>query len=195
MTALIVIFGVLLIIAGVALMVTPLMTFMSAGYFIIILFFLWGIYGIVRGVREKRYGMEFFFAILSLILGIIGLIIPNAAAVTNNFILLYLAAGWFIVHGILSIVTGIQSRKEDADTSTLVLCIVLGIFELIIGIYSIAHPAMMAVALGMLIGIYFIETGINAIVIGREAEIMASWGAGGLYGALSTARILADHLG
>ena len=170
MTALIVIFGVLLIIAGVALMVTPLMTFMSAGYFIIILFFLWGIYGIVRGVREKRYGMEFFFAILSLILGIIGLIIPNAAAVTNNFILLYLAAGWFIVHGILSIVTGIQSRKEDADTSTVVLCIVLGILELIIGIYSIAHPAMMAVALGMLIGIYFIETGINAIVIGREAE-------------------------
>ena len=58
MTALIVIFGVLLIIAGVALIATPLMTFMSAGYFIIILFFLWGIYGLVRGIREKRYGAE-----------------------------------------------------------------------------------------------------------------------------------------
>lgn len=170
MTALIVIFGVLLIIAGVALMATPLMTFMSAGYFIIILFFLWGIYGLVRGIREKRYGAEFFFAILSLILGIVGLFIPNAAAMTNDFMLLYLAAGWFIIHGILSIVTAIQSKKEDADTSTVVLCVVLGVLELIIGIYSIAHPAMMAVALGILIGIYFIEAGINVIVVGREVD-------------------------
>jgi uncharacterized membrane protein HdeD (DUF308 family) len=170
MTALIVIFGVLLIIAGVALMATPLMTFMSAGYFIIILFFLWGIYGLVRGIREKRYGVEFFFAILSLILGIVGLVMPNAAAMTNDYILLYLAAGWFIVHGILSIVTAIQSKKEDADTSTVVLCVVLGVLELIIGIYSFVHPAMMAVALGILIGIYFIEAGINVIVIGREVD-------------------------
>ncbi len=170
MTALIVIFGVLLIIAGVALMATPLMTFMSAGYFIIILFFLWGIYGLVRGIREKRYGVEFFFAILSLILGIVGLVVPNAAAMTNDYILLYLAAGWFIVHGILSIVTAIQSKKEDADTSTVVLCVVLGVLELIIGIYSFVHPAMMAVALGILIGIYFIEAGINVIVIGREVD-------------------------
>ena len=56
MTALIVIFGVLLIIAGVALMVTPLMTFMSAGYFIIILFFLWGIYGFSCGVFTALSG-------------------------------------------------------------------------------------------------------------------------------------------
>ena len=170
MTALIVIFGVLLIIAGVALMATPLMTFMSAGYFIIILFFLWGIYGLVRGIREKRYGVEFFFAILSLILGIVGLVVPNAAAMTNDYILLYLAAGWFIVHGILSIVTAIQSKRNGDDTGSMVLCIVLGVLELIIGIYSFVHPAMMAVALGILIGIYFIETGINAIVIGREVD-------------------------
>ena len=143
---------------------------MSAGYFIIILFFLWGIYGLVRGIREKRYGVEFFFAILSLILGIVGLVVPNAAAMTNDYILLYLAAGWFIVHGILSIVTAIQSKKEDADTSTVVLCVVLGVLELIIGIYSFVHPAMMAVALGILIGIYFIEAGINVIVIGREVD-------------------------
>ena len=77
MTALIIIFGVLLIMAGIALIATPLMTFMSAGYFIIILFFLWGIFGLVRGIRDKRYGVEFFFAILSLILGIVGLFIKS----------------------------------------------------------------------------------------------------------------------
>ena len=122
-------------------------------------------------IREAAAnGAEFFFAILSLILGIVGLIMPNAAAMTNDFILLYLAAGWFIVHGILSIVTAIQSKRNGDDTGSMVLCIVLGVLELIIGIYSFAHPAMMAVALGILIGIYFIETGINAIVIGREVD-------------------------
>ena len=170
MTALFVIFGVLLIIAGVSLMATPLITFMSAGYFIIILFFLWGIYGIIRGVREKRYGVDFFFAILSLILGIIGLIIPNAAALTNDYMLLYLAAGWFIVHGILSIVAAIGSKSKGDDTGSVVLCIVLGVLELIIGIYSILHPGMMAIALGILIGIYFIESDINMIVFGREVD-------------------------
>ena len=52
----------------------------------------------------------------------------------------------------------------------MVLCVVLGVLELIIGIYSFVHPAMMAVALGILIGIYFIEAGINVIVIGREVD-------------------------
>ncbi len=52
----------------------------------------------------------------------------------------------------------------------MVLCIVLGVLELIIGIYSFVHPAMMAVALGLLIGIYFIESGINVIIVGREAD-------------------------
>ena len=89
---------------------------------------------------------------------------------TNNFIMLYLAAGWFIVHGVLSIVTGIQSRNAGADTGTMVLCIILGVLELVIGIYSIAHPAMMAVALGILIGLYFIESGINVIITGREVD-------------------------
>ena len=169
-TALAIVFGVLLIIAGIALIATPLMTFMSAGYFIIILFFIWGIFGVVRGIREKSYDMGFFFAILSLILGIIGLFMPDAAAMTNNLVLLYFAAGWFIVHGLLSIVTAIQSKKQGDDTGTVVLCIVLGVLELIIGIYSFVHPAMMAVALGLLIGIYFIDSGINVIIVGREAD-------------------------
>ena len=89
---------------------------------------------------------------------------------TNNFMLLYLAAGWFIIHGILSIVAAIGSKRDGDDTTTVVLCIVLGMVELIIGIYSILHPGMMTIALGILIGFYFIETGINTIVIGREAD-------------------------
>ena len=62
----------------------------------------------------------------------------------------------------------------------MVLGIALGVLEIIIGIYSAAHPAVLAVSLGVLIGIYFIESGANmiylgstvsrAVAIGRELE-------------------------
>ena len=56
---LIVIIGTLMIIGGISLAATPLMTFVTAGYFIIILFFVAGIIGIIRAVYEKRYDRSF----------------------------------------------------------------------------------------------------------------------------------------
>ena len=142
MTALSIIVGVLLIICGVCLLATPLSTFLSIGYFIVILFFVIGVLGVVRGIAGKNYGKDFIFAILSLILGIVGLVIPGAALM-NNFIILYLSAFWFVVRGILSIVSAVESRKLGAGTDVMVLGIVLGVLELIVGGYSIAHPTVM----------------------------------------------------
>ena len=163
---LIVIMGTLMILGGISMLATPLLNFISAGYLIIILFFVWGIFGIVRGISEKCFDKKFFFAILSLILGIVGLFVPGAALM-NNFVILYLAAGWFIVHGVLSIIDAIAAKKDGGDTGTMILGIVLGILEIIMGIYSFAHPAILAVSLGLLIGFYFIESGVNAIIIGK----------------------------
>lgn len=161
----IVIMGVLMILGGISLMATPLMTFVSAGYFIIALFFLAGVVGIIRGISEKNYGKEFLFAILSLILGIIGCVVPGAAAM-NNSIMLYMAAAWFFIHGVLSIVNAFRSKKEGATTGFVVIGVLLGVLELALGVYSVAHPAILAVSLGLLIGFYFIESGVNAIVAG-----------------------------
>jgi uncharacterized membrane protein HdeD (DUF308 family) len=162
----IVILGVLMILGGISLMSTPLITFMSAGYYIIILFFIEGLFGIIRGIHEKKYGKEFFLAVLSLILGIVGLAVPGAAEM-SNYVLLYMAAGWFIFHGILSIVNAIKGRKEGDDFLTMVLGIILGVLELALAIYSIICPTLLAFNLGMLIGFYFIESGISTIVIGK----------------------------
>ena len=161
----IVIEGILMILGGVSLMVTPLTTFVSAGYFIIVLFFVWGIFGVIQGFSEKRYNKEFFFSILSLILGIVGLVVPGAVAMQNS-VLLYLAAGWFIVHGVLTIADAIVSRRKDDGVGGLILGVILGVIELAMGIYSIANPALMAVSLGLFIGAYFIESGMNTIVTG-----------------------------
>ena len=161
----IVIMGVLMIIGGISLLATPLMNFLSAGYFIIILFFVRGIFGIIWGIHEKQYGQAFIFSILSLILGIIGFVVPGAAAM-NNYVMLYMAAAWFFIHGILSIVTAIGNGKQGAGTGATVLGIALGVLELLMGAYSVAHPMLLAVGLGLLISFYFIESGVNAIIIG-----------------------------
>ena len=163
----IVIFGVLMILGGISLIATPLMTFMSAGYCIVILFFFWGLFGIFRGIREQKYGKDFFFAVLSLILGIIGVAVPGIAEMSNS-ILLYIAAGWFVIHGVMSVINAVGMKKEGADTFTWVVGILLGVLELIMAIYSVAHPAMLAVSLGLLIGFYFIESGVSLITAAKE---------------------------
>ena len=52
----------------------------------------------------------------------------------------------------------------------MVLGIILGALELIVGIYSIAHPGVLAVSLGFLIGFYFVESGISKIVDGAARD-------------------------
>ena len=160
----VVILGILMILVGISLTATPLITFMGAGYYIIFLFFICGIYGVIRGISEKRYNKDFFFAILSLILGIIGLTVPGIAEL-NNFILLYMAGGWFVLHGVLTIVNAVRSRQETG-TGLMVVGIILGVLELIMAIYSVAHPALLALSLGLLTGFYFIESGVDQIFIG-----------------------------
>ena len=162
----IVIMGVLMILGGISMLATPLINFMGAGYYIIILFFIWGIFGVARGISEKKYDKNFFFAILSLILGVVGLAIPGVA-VMNDFIILYIAAAWFFIHGIMTIVDGIASD----DGVLKILGIVLGVLEIIMAIYSIAHPAVLALGLGLLIGFYFIESGISMILIGSDYSV------------------------
>ncbi len=164
----VVLLGIFLIIGGISLAATPLITFMSAGYFIIVLFFIWGIAGIIRGVREKRYDKDFFFAILSLILAIVGFATPGAAAL-NSSMLIYMAAFWFLLHGVLSIINAIRTYKEGAGTAVVVIGVILGVLELILFGYSMAHPAVLAVSIGVLIGFYFIESGLNLILIGSVA--------------------------
>ena len=162
---LIVIMSVLMIIGGFALMATPLITFISAGYFIITLFFIYGIFGVIRGISEKRYNKEFIFAAVSLVLGLIGLFVPGAAAM-SNYVLLYMAACWFFIHGILTIVSAVENKKSGAETGAVVLGVILGVLELITAVYSAIHPSVMAVSFGILIGLYFVESGIDAIVVG-----------------------------
>ena len=178
MTVFSVILGVLLIIGGFSFLFTPLVTLMSVGYFIIILFFIAGIYNIARGISQKSYGIDFVFGILSVILGIVMLFIPGATsdtvasdvAIMNDFIILYVAAGWFLIKGILTIWGSIKAKKLGAGTSSIVCGVILGILEIGLTVYSMLHPAVLAIAVAWLLGFYFIEAGISMIAIASTVD-------------------------
>ena len=166
---LIVIIGTLMIIGGISLAATPLMTFVTAGYFIIILFFVAGIIGIIRAVHEKRYDRSFIFSILSIVLGMAGLVTPGAAAM-NNFTLLYMAATWLFVHGVMTIISS-AGKKDKGDTFLKIIGVILGVLEICLCVYSVAHPVVLAINIGILIGLYYIEQGVNTIILGSALSI------------------------
>jgi uncharacterized membrane protein HdeD (DUF308 family) len=166
--------GVLTVIGGISMLATPLFNFLGAGPSIIMLFFINGVVGIVQAMMEGRYEKDFWLAILSVILGLIGVTVPGIADMTNS-ILLYIAAGWFVIHGVMSVINAIRSKSEGVDTVSWVIGIILGVAELILAILSVAQPAMLAISLGLLIAFYFIESGIHMIFLGacisRATEI------------------------
>ncbi len=160
MMAVFIIFGVLMIICGVSCMCTPLITFLDAGYFIVILIGVFGVMSIIRGISKKNFGIGFIFGILSVIFAVCVLFFPGLMLLTDG-ILIYMSAAWFVIQGIFAIITAIQVRKVS---SLWVLQLIMGIIGILLGCYAFFHPLVLALSAGMLIGIYFIEAGIMMIV-------------------------------
>ena len=183
--------GIRLICCGFSFIFTPLASLMSIGYFIIILFFISGIYNIVKGIKSKNYGFDFIFGVLSIILGIVMLFIPDATpaevtegvAALNTSFILYVAAAWFFIKGILTIVGSVKAKKLGAGTGTVACGVILGILEIGLTVYSILHPMVLAFAVAWLLGFYFIETGINMIALANQVDRAKTVAAGAAVGA------------
>ena len=190
-----VILGIILICGGFSFIFTPLSTLMSVGYFIIILFFISGIYNVIRGIKEKAYDFDFFFGILSIVLGIVLLFIPDATpeavatgvALLNSTLILYVAAGWFFIKGILTIVGSIRAKKLGVGNGSVFFGVILGILEIGLTVFSILHPIVLAVAVAWLIGFYFIEAGISMIAIASIVDRVKTDIAGAAVGAAASA--------
>ncbi len=163
MVILSIILGILLIIAGVSCAFTPLGTFMAAGYLICIVMLIFGIVGIVRGFQKKATALEVVVSVLALIVGIVALFRPGDKLVLDT-IVLYLLSAWFVCVGVVSIVESVQDRG-----SGWVLGLIIGIICVILGLYSFVHPMFTAVTAGILIGFFFIGTGISLISFSMAA--------------------------
>ena len=154
MAVLFIILGILLVIVGFSCIFTPLLTFMSAGYFILILVGVFGVLAIIKAVSSKKYGINFVFGILSVIFAVILLFFPDVLVLTNG-LMLYLTAAWFIMMGIVTIVNSVTITKP-MGSGLWVLQLIFGILSVILGIFAIFNPMFMAISIGVLIGIFFI---------------------------------------
>lgn len=166
MLALPIIMGLLLIIGGVSCVLTPVVTFIETGYFLTIFLFVSGILGLIVEISRKNFGINFLYSILSIIFALVILCVPSFRLMTDS-VVLYLIALWFVLRGIISIFLSIKARKI-APNKFWICGIIIGILELIVGVYSFAHPMVTALTIGVLIGCYFIMTGIDLIIIPFE---------------------------
>ena len=158
-----IILGVIVAICGFSCMFTPVMTFLEAGYFLAILLLVYGIAAIIKAVVEKTYGLPLVFGILSTILAIVILVVPGLVLMTDGM-LIYMMAFWFLAQGAMGIVMSFQ-KKKLAEGKSWIWILVLGILAVLLGIYSLVHPSILVFTFGFLVGMYFIECGINMIVM------------------------------
>ena len=161
MTVLSTIMGILLIIGGFSCMFTPLATVLQTGIFIGIMMLVYGITGIIRGFKNRATALEVIISVLALIVGLISIFRPGSTLVFDA-IMLNMFAVWYIVQGVISIVAAIQVRKLFSGW---ILGLISGILGVVLGLYSFAHPMVTAVTVGILIGLYFVESGFNLIAI------------------------------
>ena len=161
MTVLFIILGILMMAFGFSCIFTPLLTYMSAGYCVIILVTVYGILGIVQGIRYRRFGVGFVFSIISVIFGICLLVSPYFLAITDA-VMLYMTAARFVLMGIVNIIMAVTVTKATGS-KIWILHLIIGILAILLGCYAFFHPAVMAVSIGILIGFFFIETGFTLI--------------------------------
>ena len=160
--------GILLVLAGVACLFTPVETFMAVGIYIGLLFLIYGIAGIAKALQKKSTISEIIISILAVAVGVVSFVKPGTTLIFD-FILLVLVAFWFIIQGVLTFRLAIELRKIKRFW---LLQAIFGIISIGLGIYSLIHTQFAAMATGYLIAIYFIESGINMIVLAMAAEAL-----------------------
>ena len=140
------------------------LTFLGVGTLVAIVLLIWGIMSVVRGASTKVYGLQFVLAIIAIVLGFIILISP-ATSFATDLLILYLAAVFLIVRGLVAIIMSIKSAKGSKSKGW-IFGIILGILAIILGILCFAHPVLEALTIGLMISFYFIFAGFDMIFIG-----------------------------
>jgi len=161
--------GGLMAVCGVLLAGTPLMTFWETSYFFIVLLIVYGFAAILRGITKKSFDTSFLFGILSLAVGLAILFVPGLKFMTSTTII-YMLAVWFLLQGAVTLTMGIRGKKKGDETTKWLGNLVMAVLCLVLGIYSLFHPVALAFSVGMLLGIYFIVSGINLVILGFQIE-------------------------
>lgn len=154
--------GIAAVVFGLTALLIPRLTLL----FLVILFGVYllldGILAVITGIRNRRHTAQWWVLLLEGLLGlgfgIAVLIWPNLSVL----VLVYLAAAWAILTGILELITAIGLRKELLNEWMLGLT---GILSLVLGVILFLQPASGIVAVSWLIGLYALLFGALLIIL------------------------------
>ena len=162
MTVITIILSIVMILCGISCMITPMATFLSMGYFFGIMFFVYGLTGVIRAFTKKDLStVQVIMSVLALLVGIVAIAKPGSTLAIDAMILGFVAA-WFIVQGAAQIV--MSWKIKDLDKSW-IWWFIIGILGVILGIYCLMHPKVAALTAGFLLGFSFLETGFNMLML------------------------------
>ena len=126
----------------------------------------------------RHWGWILAFGVITLLTGVLVLVWPGRT-------LLVVA----VLFGIQLIVTGIfrfgAAFAADESGATRVLFAVLGVFSLIVGLYAVRHIFITLLALGLLLGIFWVVSGVIELFNAIQHKTLRSRGWTALMGVLS----------
>ena len=171
-----IIIGILFIICGFVCICAPVDTFFSLIYFLAIVLFVYGIWGVIRFFQKRTSGLGLVVSILAIIVGFIYLFRPGNTPPPGDLaaldkVVLFIIALWFVIKGIVGIQISVSTRLVNRRW---VLGLIVGVLSIILGIYSFAYPAVGAMTVGTLTGLYLIECGLDLLVFGTRAGMVKS---------------------
>jgi uncharacterized membrane protein HdeD (DUF308 family) len=121
-----------------------------------------GIFTVIAGIASYRYFKRWWAVLLEGVAGIvIGLLTffwPNITALA----LLYYIAAWALITGIFEIVAAIQLRRVITGEWALIFS---GLLSMVFGALLFVFPAVGAVSMVWMIGVYAILFGITLIIL------------------------------
>ena len=172
----IVVIGVLLIVLGIVCMFGPWSGITLLAWIAGVAMLVEGITSIISWNRLRKEGNTngwfLLSAVISIVLGLI-LVGCNIGTVVVEMFLVIMAAIWLLAMGVLRIVSAVNLRRSNQITNGAVggkwlITMIVGIIMAIVGVIGVFSPWIMALAIGICLGVFLIVAGINVLTIGLE---------------------------
>lgn len=155
--------GILTILLGFYAVARPMLTFLSIGWILGILFLVNGIeLAILSLSKEKK---EIGACILGVIEGLAGVILLFSGLLRffTDLMVTYVVGGSILIYGIFQIVGGLKIFKFSKGKG--ILAIICGVLSVIVSILVFTHPILTMFSVGYIIAFSVLMQGINMIVL------------------------------
>lgn len=154
--------GIVSLILGILILIWPGLTIRVFLLLFGVFAFVEGFFSVFDAIGRAGRGATWWPRLLMGLLGIgVGIVVFVWTDLTA-LILLYIIAAWAFATGIVEIVSAIEFRREIAGEWMLAI---IGILSVLFGLLLFANPMAGALALAVLIGVYFVILGILLIIL------------------------------